>query len=456
MAKGQTTSSNIPPHLPLNNHDDPAPGSRINRRSENNTTRANTCLQANNACPDLTGEEPSHTHKGITPILLTMAKTTINTTPLTTGRATSTPVHPTSIALDVQPETPTGAHATTVAARTVPTAGGCAAIATTANSADAATPSRAAPAAANATAAPSAAPVTAAIDFAGPKPTNDADVSRRSATAPSSPGAGTTFTEAPHTDISEYSYGTTDLSLPEDVDARARDNVRSPEPSSPPPDILVRMVVQATEKITDKFRPTDTVGAQAATDITEGFRAKSSDATALPVDPDEGPLADNSAANDSVVEIVRHEFRNLATEYLTQDNVKGLVELAVHKCAQKGKGRAEPAVPFPQAGRPVFFSPIAHEMEEGERLFHSTVARLDPHLDADTERAIAENELANRALPEFDPVQVARAKAHSLGLDPGPVSQDTSTPQLLGEPLRAAARRPDGPSGVSPSPPKKA
>ncbi|KAJ7656549.1 hypothetical protein B0H17DRAFT_1146206 [Mycena rosella] len=279
---------------------------------------------------------------------------------------------------------------------------------------------------------------------------------------------GTTLSEAPHTDISEYPYGATDLSLPEDVDARARDSIRSPEPSSPLPNVLVRMVVQATEKIADKFHPTDTAGAQAATDIAEGFRAKSSDATALPIDPDYGPLADSSAASNGVVEAVCYEFRNLATEYLTQDNVEGLVELAVHKRAQKGKGRAEPAVPFPQAGRPVFLSPIAHKMEEGEvdedmplvdpqlhNFFDPGSIRSDPHLDADTERAIAENLLVNSALPEFDPAHLAHAKTNSLGLDPGPASQDASSSHLTDDPP-AAACHPDGPSGVSPSPPKKA
>ncbi|KAJ7710418.1 hypothetical protein B0H17DRAFT_1123568 [Mycena rosella] len=65
----------------------------------------------------------------------------------------------------------------------------------------------------------------------------------------------TTLVEAPHEDLDvasapEHPLGATDLALLEASDAGAQDDVCSPEPPSPPLDALVRLVVQAADKLT--------------------------------------------------------------------------------------------------------------------------------------------------------------------------------------------------------------
>ncbi|KAJ7676374.1 hypothetical protein B0H17DRAFT_1207356 [Mycena rosella] len=384
-----------------------------------------------------------------------MARTTNSTTtPSTTSRATrsatatakntptgtnarlpaaSTPIRPTSIALDAQPETPAGAYAAAMAARTAPSSS-----ATTAAPVSNAPrrPARRPPQTSSAAATPAS-----SADDLGRGPHEDPDVA------------------SPH----EHPLGTTDLALSKVSDSRARDDVRSPEPHSPLPDALVRMVVQAADKLAASHQTTDTGEAQAAAAIAAAFRAEKSDATAFRIDEDDH--AADGAANGSAITAVRCFFHNIDQEYLSPEDIQAAVSLAAARRSQKGKGREEP--PAHEAGRSAFLSPIAQEMEEGEvdedmplvdpqlgDFFDPSAARPDPHLDAEMERAIAENVLANRALPEFDPSQIACAKANSLGLDPGPASQDASSSRLADDPP-AAARRPDGSSGVSPSPPKK-
>ncbi|KAJ7677548.1 hypothetical protein B0H17DRAFT_1206958 [Mycena rosella] len=251
------------------------------------------------------------------------------------------------------------------------------------------------------------------------KPTMDVDI----------PAAGMTLVEPPHKDIdlvpspNKYLHSAIDLALLEGSDARAWDNVRSPEAPSPLLDALVRMVVSESTKTTMPQMATITA--------------------------------------------VRRFFHNIDQEYLSPEDVEATVLLAAERHAQKRKGREGP--PAHQVGCSAFLLPIAQEIEDGEvnedmllidsqldSFFYTAVVCLDLHLNMDIKHPIAENELANHAPPDFDPAQVMRAKANSLGLDLGPVLPDTSTSQLPGNPPRAVVHCPNGPSGVSPSPPKKA